>query len=152
MKWFIIGVSAVFVVVLFGFMQYLKANQVDSLDGFNLPDFFASFLNFSNAEMNAYDVTLFFTFFVMLQFWNLFNAKSFESDYSGFSRLRDSKVFFLTAAIIIVGQCLLSPSAEKCSTYATRVERLAETDHRSSAVVWIGELVHLVLRLKHKKA
>lgn len=41
MKWFIIGVSAVFVVVLFGFMQYLKANQVDSLDGFNMPDFFA---------------------------------------------------------------------------------------------------------------
>ena len=116
---------------------------MDSLDGFNLPDFFANFLNFSNAEMNAYDVTLFFTFFVMLQFWNLFNAKSFESDYSGFSRLRDSKVFFLTAAIIIVGQVLIVTFGWKDWL------RLIIA---SSAVVWIGELVHLVLRLKHKKA
>ena len=153
MKWFIIGVSAVFVVVLFGFMQYLKANQVDSLDGFNLPDFFASFLNFSNAEMNAYDVTLFFTFFVMLQFWNLFNAKSFESDYSGFSRLRDSKVFFLTAAIIIVGQVLIVTfGGEMLNVVPLGWKDWLRLIIASSAVVWIGELVHLVLRLKHKKA
>ena len=153
MKWFIIGVSAVFVVVLFGFMQYLKANQVDSLDGFNLPDFFASFLNFSNAEMNAYDVTMFFTFFVMLQFWNLFNAKSFESDYSGFSRLRDSKVFFLTAAIIIVGQVLIVTfGGEMLNVVPLGWKDWLRLIIASSAVVWIGELVHLVLRLKHKKA
>lgn len=153
MKWFIIGVSAVFVVVLFGFMQYLKANQVDSLDGFNLSDFFASYLNFSNAEMNAYDVTMFFTFFVMLQFWNLFNAKSFESDYSGFSRLRDSKVFFLTAAIIIVGQVLIvNFGGEMLNVVPLGWKDWLRLIIASSAVVWIGELVHLVLRLKHKKA
>ena len=103
--------------------------------------------------MNAYDVTLFFTFFVMLQFWNLFNAKSFESDYSGFSRLRDSKVFFLTAAIIIVGQVLIVIfGGEMLNVVPLGWKDWLRLIIASSAVVWIGELVHLVLRLKHKKA
>ena len=56
--------------------------------------------------MSTYELTLFFTIFVFLQFWNLFNATTFASRSSAFANVRPSKVFFATAAAILLGQIL----------------------------------------------
>jgi Ca2+-transporting ATPase len=58
-------------------------------------------------SFSRYDLTKYFTFFVLLQFWNLFNAKSFLSDKSAFSNIKRSYGFLIIAAIILVGQFLI---------------------------------------------
>ena len=152
MKWFIIGVSAVFVFVLFGLMQYLRHTNLP-LSEFSLSTYFSGYFNFEKgASMGTYNLTVFFTFFVFLQFWNLFNAKTFESNYSGFSRMRESKVFFLTVLTILAGQVLIVNYGGEMFN----VVPLTSTDWlilfvASSVVFWIGELVHLVLRRMKKE-
>ena len=51
--------------------------------------------------------TLFFTLFVMMQFWNLFNAKSFNSPFGPLSGFRDCRWFLAILLIIILGQWML---------------------------------------------
>ena len=146
----IIGTGLVFVAVLFGLMQYFR--HVDlPLSEFSVSEYFSGYFDFSDGKITGYDLTLFFTFFVFIQFWNLFNAKSFESPSSGFSRLRQSKVFVATALVIVVGQYLIVTLGGKMFS----VEPLSWTDWlilfvASSVVVWIGELLHFVKRLVNK--
>ncbi len=152
MKWFIIGVSVVFVFVLFGFMQYLKYTDLP-LSEFSISEFFASYFRFdiSHASMTAYDLTVFFTFFVFLQFWNLFNAKSFESGHSCFVKIKDSKVFFMTVLLILAGQIVIV----NFGGMMFNVTPLKLVDWvilfvASSFVMWIGEIVHLIYRIRYK--
>ena len=152
MKWFIIGVSVVFVFILFGLMQYLRHTDL-ALSDFDIHAFFSNYFNFSAGdELTRYDLTVFFTFFVFLQFWNLFNAKTFESDYSGFSRIKDCKIFFLTAIVILAGQVLIVNLGGTMFS----VTPLSLTDWlllfaASSVVLWVGELVHLLQRMSHRR-
>jgi Ca2+-transporting ATPase len=50
---------------------------------------------------------MFFSLFVFLSFWNLFNARAFESGHTAFHDKRNSKVFFSTLLAIIGGQFLI---------------------------------------------
>ena len=52
-------------------------------------------------------LTVFFSTFVFLQFWNMFNAKGFETRHSVFSCLRGCREFFLILLAIAVGQVLI---------------------------------------------
>lgn len=45
--------------------------------------------------MSRHDLSVFFTTFVMLQFWNMFNAKAFLSHGSAFKNLKDSTGFLI---------------------------------------------------------
>ncbi|MEJ5266886.1 MAG: calcium-translocating P-type ATPase, PMCA-type [Bacteroidales bacterium] len=58
-------------------------------------------------DISLYNLTIFFTVFVMMQFWNLFNVKSFGVNRSAFYQLSKSKAFLLVAALIIVGQIII---------------------------------------------
>ena len=152
MKWFIIGVSVVFVFVLFGFMQYLKYTDLP-LSEFSISEFFASYFRFDvqHASMTAYDLTVFFTFFVFLQFWNLFNAKSFESGHSCFAKIKDSKVFFMTVLLILAGQIIIVDFGGMMFN----VTPLKFVDWvilfvTSSFVMWLGEIVHFIYRKRNK--
>lgn len=51
--------------------------------------------------------TVMFTIFVFMQFWNLFNAKSFGSGHSAFYKIWESRLFFMVALCILVGQFLI---------------------------------------------
>lgn len=51
--------------------------------------------------------TVFFTTFVMLCFWNLFNAKAFGSGRSAFADLRHCRGFLCVLALILAGQWLI---------------------------------------------
>lgn len=148
MKWFIIGVSAVFVVLLFGFMQYLKYTDLP-LSEFSVAEFFVSYFRFdiSHASLSAYDLTVFFTFFVFLQFWNLFNAKSFESGHSSFCKIKESKVFFLTILAILAGQVLIvNLGGAMFSVVPLSLQDWIILFVASSVVLWLGEIVHYLHR------
>ena len=132
----------------------LKLAYTDlALSDFDIHAFFSNYFNFSAGdELTRYDLTVFFTFFVFLQFWNLFNAKTFESDYSGFSRIKDCKIFFLTAIVILAGQVLIVNLGGTMFS----VTPLSLTDWlllfaASSVVLWVGELVHLLQRMSHRR-
>ena len=59
------------------------------------------------AGVDIYELTKFFTVFVMLQWWNLFNAKTLGSDESAFCNLRHSRGFLLVLVMILGGQWLI---------------------------------------------
>jgi Ca2+-transporting ATPase len=103
----IIGVGILFVVFLYGMLQYLRVYHIDTLLDFNLIDFFKSFFNFSGNDLTTYDLTIFFTIFVFLQVWNIFNARAHGSGHTPFDDWVHSKVFFGTIAVILVGQILI---------------------------------------------
>ncbi len=110
MLWSILGTGLFFVFILFGLMQYLRHFQLDTILEFNIGDFLCSIFNFnygSGAELTPYELSMFFTIFVFLNIWNLFNARAFESGHTAFHDKRNSKVFFTTLLVIIVGQILV---------------------------------------------
>lgn len=60
-----------------------------------------------NGDINLYNLTVFFTVFVMMQFWNLFNIKAFGFNESAFKNLLKSKAFLLVSVIILIGQIII---------------------------------------------
>ncbi len=58
-------------------------------------------------DLDARHLTIFFSTFVFLQFWNMFNAKGFESKHSAFACLKGCREFFLILLAIGVGQLVI---------------------------------------------
>lgn len=58
----------------------------------------------ANAGMDVHELTLFFTTFVMLQWWNLLNAKALGSDHSAFHQLLSDRTLLLVMLLVLVGQ------------------------------------------------
>lgn len=84
----IIGMGIFFTIGLWVFLHWLR---LDSPDGILTP----------------HDLTVFFTAFVFVQLWNLFNARAFDSGHSAFHDARHSKVFFAVAGVIFIGQAAI---------------------------------------------
>lgn len=154
MRWFIFGIGGIFVLFLFGLMQYFKnqqgISQIVDLSMYNWNDYFHYFFDFHYSTTDSFcpvEITYFFTTFVFLQFWNLFNAKSYGSGHSAFWKMKESKVFFLTLLAIIGGQILIV----YCGGSMFNVVPIHLHDFLiilvcTSPVLWIGELVHLCKR------
>ncbi len=95
-----------------------------------------------------HNLTLFFTCFVYLQFWNLFNARVFGSMRSAFNNLCQSRGFAVMAATILVGQYLLVQFGGDMF----RVTPLSLNEWLAclvvtSPVLWVGELWRMHLRM-----
>jgi len=58
-------------------------------------------------EISRYDLSRFFTIFVMLQFWNMFNAKRYGAYGSAFRDIHKSKGFLLVGLLIVIGQIFI---------------------------------------------
>lgn len=104
--------------------------------------------------LTPYELGLFFTFFVFLQFWNLFNAKAFMTNRSAFHGLswQNTKWFLLIAGIIFVGQLLVveMPGLQVMFNVAEGGLRWQDwliIIASTSLVLWVGELIRLVRRL-----
>ena len=138
----IIGVGLFFVVLLFGLLQYFKHADITSLLQFNFADFGRSFFNFSKGNgLSAYELSLFFTIFVLLQFWNMFNAKAFMTGKSAFSALSKSTGFIAVAFIILVGQWLIvTIGGEMFNVVPLKIEDWGIIIGATSLVLWVGEL------------
>lgn len=106
----------------------------------------------NNGGMTPRMLSLFFTFFVMLQFWNLLNAKAYATDASAFTGLRSCYGVGLVLLFIAVGQWVLVQFGGR----AFRTVPLSMTDWLwvtgvSSLVLWVGEGLRAVARLRRSQ-
>lgn len=106
----ILGVGMFFLFVLFGFIQYFKHTNNGSLKNFNLHDYFVNYFNFdrANTALSSYELSMFFSIFVFLQFWNMFNAKAFKTGKSSFENMGKSIGFLSIAFVIAIGQIAIT--------------------------------------------
>lgn len=61
----------------------------------------------ADGAITAVEMSEFFTIFVLLQFWNMFNAKAYMTGTSAFSGLHKSASFLVVALVILLGQYLI---------------------------------------------
>ena len=138
----ILSVGFLFVLLLFGLVQYFKHADITSLMQFRFAGFGRSFFDFSAGNgLSTYELSLFFTIFVMLQFWNMFNAKAFMTGKSTFASIGQCKGFLMIALVIIAGQWLIVTTGREMFN----VTPLHPTDWAiiigcTSVVLWIGEI------------
>ena len=138
----IIITGVIFFGVLLGLLYYFGHTDLTSLTQFGQLPLTAGH------DMNPRELSLFFTIFVFLQFWNMFNARAFESGQSAF-HFKGCSGFLLVAAIIAVGQYLIVTFGGPFFG----VVALPFTDWliilvATSPVLWIGELVRFLGRQK----
>jgi len=101
----------------------------------------------NNGEVSRYDLSRFFTIFVMLQFWNMFNAKAFASGKSAFHGLNKSIGFLIVAFVILVGQILIVEfGGEVFRTVPLSLKDWAIIIGSTSLVLWIGEIIRAIKR------
>ena len=146
----ILGTGIAFVLLLFGLLQYFKHVDVTSLAQFDLRLFFANFFNFAAVPggLTRYELTLFFSIFVFLQFWNMFNAKAFGNVQSAFERLASCKGFLWVTLIILAGQILIvSVGGALFSVTPLSVMDWVYIFVGTSVVLWVGEIYRLARRL-----
>lgn len=101
----------------------------------------------NNGGMNVYNMSCFFTFFVMLQWWNLFNAKSFMTGASAFKGIAKEKTFMLIVLIIFIGQVLIvSFGGKMFGVTPLSLHDWIWIISLTSPVLFIGEILTLVRR------
>ena len=126
----IFGTGICFLIVLMGLMAYM---------------------NNSATGMDVHNLTIFFTVFVMLQFWNLFNASVFGTNHSIFKDAGHALGMLSVALIILVGQILIVTFGGK--VFRTEALPLTEWIYiiaSTSIVLWIGEIWRAVKRISSK--
>ncbi len=128
MREMIFGVGLLFAIVLLGLLFY-----------------------FEQGGMSVRELTVFFTFFVMLQFWNLFNARVFGTTDPAFKGISKSYGMEFIVLAILGGQFLIVQ-------FGGAVFRTEPLDWKtwlliiasSSFVLWIGEIVRWIQRVGQK--
>ena len=153
----IFGVGLLFVAVLFGFIQYFMHFGVDSLSDFSLRDYFSSYFNFHHVGGNftPKELSLLFTIFVFMQFWNIFNAKAYHTMDSAFKGLFDKDImrgFGVTILIIAIGQILIITfGGEMFSVVPLPFDEWVRIIIGTSLILWLGEIERWVHRMKKAK-
>ena len=127
---------------------------VDSLSEFSFRDYFSNYFNFSKigGEFTLKELSLLFTIFVFMQFWNIFNAKAYHTNQSALKGLLNKDVrhgFGITLLIIAVGQVLIVTfGGEMFSVVPLPFDEWLRIIAGTSVILWIGELERLVKRKK----
>jgi Ca2+-transporting ATPase len=104
-----------------------------------------------SGEISVHSLTIFFTTFVMLQFWNLFNAKTLGTSQSAFKELNKNLPFVFVALLILVGQIIIvSFGGEVFRTEPLDLKTWVAIIACTSIIFWGGELVRLIGRNSKK--
>ena len=108
-----------------------------------------------NAVIDIHELTIIFTFFVMLQFWNLFNAKLLNARHSALADIvkhrRNNLGFLLVLLMIFIGQILIvNFGGEMFRTSPLSVKEWCIITLTTSLVMLVGEAGRLVKRLFSK--
>ena len=104
---------------------------------------------FRDGGLTVRQLTLFFSTFVFLQFWNMFNAKGFETHHSVFTSLKGCREFFLILAAIGIGQILIVEfGGEVFRTVPLTWQEWAEVICLTSLLAFGGEAVRALKRRK----
>ena len=147
----IVGVGALFFVLLFFFLLVFKHTDVDSLSdmlSFNYLQLFAGFgtLTFwTEGHLTAYELTLLFTIFVMTHFFYLFNARAFETGRSAL-HFGGCKGLLTIVVIIFAGQVLMVETPilqDFFNVVSLSLKDWGTIIIGSSLVLWVREAWHL---------
>ncbi len=135
MRRFIIGTGGLFFAVLLAFLYYLKHTDLTSLTQIgHLPIH-------NDTGLSAYELSVFFTTFVFLQFWNMFNARAFETGRSAF-HFKDCEGFVAIAVMILIGQVMIvNVGDELFNVVPLHISDWVIIILSTSSVLWIGELL-----------
>lgn len=130
MRTSIIGYGTLFVAVLLGMLLHAER---------------------SGDSVNLRELTIFFTTFVMLQWWNLLNAKAFSTYKPAFLRLSKSYGMLIVLAAILIGQILIVQfGGTVFRTVPLSLTEWLAILAGTSAVLWLGEGGRLFKRLRSK--
>lgn len=142
----ILSMGFFFVVLLFGLLQYFKHSDITSLRQFDFVEFGRHFFDFSAGNgLSPYELSLFFTFFVFLQFWNMFNTKAYMSGKSAFAILTQCGGFLLIAGVILVGQwVIVTFGGEMFNVTPLHWVDWLIIIGVTSIILWSGEIIRLV--------
>jgi Ca2+-transporting ATPase len=99
------------------------------------------------AGVDTHELTIFFCIFVMLQWWNLFNARCLGSNSSAFRRIYACRAFLLVLALVLAGQWLIVTfGGAMFRTVPLSLTEWLWIIIGTSPVLWIGEIWRKVKR------
>ncbi len=133
----IISVGGLFFAVLLGLLYIFEHSDITSMSqlcGLQLG---------ARDSLTPYELSLFFTIFVFLQFWNMFNARAFMTGRSAF-HFKGCSGFAMIALIILIGQVfIVELGGEFFNVTPLKFMDWVWIIASTSVVLWIGELIRL---------
>lgn len=138
----IIGVGGLFFILLLGLLYIFEHADITSLT-----DLFHVRIG-ADKGLTPYELSMFFTIFVFLQFWNMFNARAYMTRRSAF-HLKGCGEFELIALCIFIGQILIIQfGGQFFNVVPLRLTDWLIILGSTSLVLWIGELSRLLTSRK----
>lgn len=138
---FIIGTGVAFFAILTGIFLFLEYHS-----GASIPEILTSATT-PRHELSTYALTLFFTLFVFVQFWNLFNARAYGSHRSAL-HLGNCRGFITIGMLIVIGQVIIVElGGQFFNVCPIHILDWLIIIAASSLVMWVGE----VLRFRHPR-
>ena len=132
MAWGILFCGVVFFAVMFALLVYCERRGEGGVD--------------------VHELTIFFTIFVMIQFWNLFNAKALGSNRTAFRHFLKDKGMILVLGLILIGQWIIVTfGGEMFRTVPLSATEWLAIIGGTSIVFWAGEVFRLFKRLLAKR-
>lgn len=102
--------------------------------------------------VDVHELTMFFTTFVMIQFWNLFNAKALMSHHTAFRHFLKDKGMILVLVLVLVGQWIIVTfGGEMFRTTPLSLHEWLLIIGSTSVVIWAGELWRTFKRMIAKR-
>lgn len=102
--------------------------------------------------VDMHELTMFFTTFVMIQFWNLFNAKALMSHHTAFRHFLKDKGMILVLVLVLVGQWIIVTfGGEMFRTTPLSLHEWLLIIGSTSVVLWVGELWRTFKRMIAKR-
>ena len=102
--------------------------------------------------VDVHELTMFFTTFVMIQFWNLFNAKALMSNHTAFRHFLKDKGMILVLVLVLVGQWIIVTfGGEMFRTTPLSLHEWLLIIGSTSVVLWAGELWRTFKRMIAKR-
>ena len=102
--------------------------------------------------VDVHELTMFFTTFVMIQFWNLFNAKALMSHHTAFRHFLKDRGMILVLVLVLVGQWIIVTfGGEMFRTTPLSLHEWLFIIGSTSVVLWVGELWRAFKRMIAKR-
>ena len=137
----IVGVGGLFFLILLGILYIFENYSVGSMT--QLFSFIEQPAKDAVDSLTPYELSMFFTIFVFLQFWNMFNARAFETGRSAF-HFKGCSGFLMIALLIVVGQiAIVTVGGQFFNVTPLTISDWVIIIASTSLVLWIGEVVRL---------
>ncbi|MDE6458305.1 MAG: cation transporting ATPase C-terminal domain-containing protein, partial [Muribaculum sp.] len=139
----IIGTGVAFFLLLFGLLYIFQHTDVSSLT-----NLFPVHFDMALHNLSPYELSVFFSIFVFLQFWNMFNARAYATRRSAL-HLKGCSEFLFISLTILVGQIIIVEiGGEMFNVVPIKVIDWGLIIGVTSVVLWIGELIRLFEKSK----